>query len=499
LHHLSRPRVLALLLVGLTAGLYAPVTGFEFVAYDDDLCITHVEPVRQGLSLAGLAWAFTSVRCGNWYPLTHLSWMADAALFGMNAGAFHLTNAILHLAAAIVFFFAFVRLTGAPFRSFVVAAAFAVHPLHVESVAWATSRKDVLSGLFAALALLAYAPAARSGSRRRHALVAFWLACGLLSKVTLVVWPLVLLLVDFWPLRRFDSEGRLDLSRLRPLLVEKLPLLAMGLAMCFVTVWAQNVDEAVRSLDDLPLLVRAENALASFAAYTADAFVPRNLAVFYPYPAPGSRLLAAALGAALLASGFVVAALGLRRAPFLAVGWLWYVGALVPVIGLVQVGQAARADRYTYLPIVGLALAVVWGLDASMRSPRGRRTAAIAAVLVLLGFTAMARDQLETWRNSESLFRHALRVTEKNHVAHINLGLTYAKQERFEEASQHLVAALHIAPRSPIANGVLGQVRLGQGREREAIALYQRAIELDPANERWQRGLEVAQASRRAR
>jgi hypothetical protein len=501
LQKFSRPWVLALILGCLTAALYAPATGFEFVAYDDDLCITSAKAIRSGLSLPGLAWAFTSVRCGNWYPLTHLSWMANAQFSGMDAGIFHATNVALHLAASIVFFFAFFRLTGAPFRSFVVAAVFAVHPLHVESVAWATSRKDVLSGLFAALALLAHASAARDGRLRQHALVGFWLACGLLSKVTLVIWPFVLLLVDVWPLRRLESEDGFDPSRLRRLLVEKLPLFAMTLAMAWVTVWAQDLDGALRSLDDIPFVVRAENALASFADYTADAFVPKDLAVFYPLPTPGSRPLAAAVGAGLLAIGFVVAALGWRRAPFLATGWLWYVGSFVPVIGLVQVGQAARADRYTYLPLLGLTLAVVWGVHALMRSPRSQRAAASAAVLVLLGYTAMARDQLAHWRDSESLFRHALEVTERNHVAHVNLGLTYAKSEQLEKASRHLVAALRIAPHSPVANGILGQVRLGQGREREAFRLYQRALELDPGSERWLRGLEAveAQASRKER
>ena len=494
MQHWSRPPVLALALAGLVAGLYAPVVGFEFVAYDDDLCVTGVEGIRQGLSLPGVAWAFTSVQCANWYPLTRLSWMTDATLFGMDAGAFHATSALLHGAASLLFFAGFLRLTGAPFRSFLVAAVFAVHPLHVEPVAWVASRKDVLSGFFAALSLLAYARAAREGRRRDHALVALWLGCGLLSKPTLVVWPFVLLLLDLWPLRRLDFVGEIEWSRLWPLIREKLPLFALALAMSAVTLYAQSSAETVRSLDDLPFVVRAENALASFAAYVATAFVPKDLAVFYPFPAPGSRPWAAASGAGLLAIGFVAAVWGLRRARYVTVGWLWFVGSLVPVIGLVQVGQAARADRYLYLPLLGLSVAVVWGVSALMRSRRGQRAGATAALLIVVGFFSMARAQLEHWRDSESLFLHALHVTEQNHVAHVNLGLTYADAERYEEASRHLVAALRVVPGSPAANGLLGRVRLAQGREREAFALYQRALELEPDSERWQRGLEAADA-----
>jgi tetratricopeptide (TPR) repeat protein len=467
-----------------TLAVYAPAFGFDFVHYDDGLYVAAVPEVREGLSVEGLRWAFTSFQGANWFPLTRLSWMLDAELFGLDPGAFHRTNVLLHALAAALFVLALVRLTGELGRSAWVAAVFALHPLHVESVAWVASRKDVLSGVFAAASLLAYAAAARRGGFARHGLVFALLAAGLMAKPTLVVWPAVFLLLDAWPLRRLERDGHLDAGRIVAALREKLPLFALVVLASLLTLAAQSEGGTLRSLEHMPAGMRLANAFDAIAAYGADAFWPRGLAVFYPYPAATASRLGAAVGAA---SVVAVTALcfGLwRRVPALAVGWLWALGALAPVIGIVQVGQAARADRYTYLPLVGLALAVAWGVGALTRG-RWRVVVAVVALGSLLALGAATRVQLATWRDSEHLFGHALRVTEGNHVAHINLGVALLERDRLDEASSHLNAALRVAPASPFAAGLLADVRVRQDRTEEAIRLYRRALAIDPDSRRW--------------
>jgi tetratricopeptide (TPR) repeat protein len=483
-----RRALLALALALVTCAVYAPVTGFEWVDYDDDLLITTVPQVREGLSLESARWAFTSLQAANWFPLTRLSWMLDIELFGPDPGALHRTNLLLHALAAALLLLALASLTGDDWRSAWVAGVFALHPLHVESVAWVAARRDVLSGLFAAAALLAWAGAARRGGSARHLLVSGLLAAGLMSKSTLIVWPLLLLLLDAWPLGRLRRDGAIAWDRLPALLREKLPLFALAGAMAVLAVVAQARGEALRSLEHFPLWVRCANALASLLAYTSDAFWPSGLAVFYPHPGVEVSLAAAAGGGILLLAGAALATALWRRQPAIAIGGLWYLVALAPVIGVVQVGQAARADRYTYLPLIGLAIAVAWGLGAPARG-RARTLLAAAAVAALLAFGAATRVQLGTWRDSESLFRHALRVTEDNHVAHINLAPSLLAEGRLDEASAHLLAALRLVPASPVATGLLGDVRLRQQRVGEAVRLYRQALTLDPDARRWRLAL----------
>lgn len=490
-----RALLVATALAALTLALYLPTSGFDFVDYDDDLYVSAVPEIRGGLSLDGVGWALTSFQGANWFPLTRLSWMLDAELFGLDPGAFHRTNAILHALAAGLFLLALARLTGDLGKSAWVAGVFALHPLHVESVAWVASRKDVLSGVFAAASLLAYVGAARRGGFVRHALVFALLAAGLMAKPTLVVWPLVFLLLDAWPLGRLERDGRFDRKRIVAALGEKLPLLGLVALASVSTLVAQAEGETLRSLDHMPLGMRLSNAFAAIAAYGADAFWPRDLAVFYPYPGPEAPWLGAAVGAVAVATITTLSFCLWRRVPALAVGWLWALGALVPVIGIVQVGQAARADRYTYLPLLGLALAVAWGVGALARGP-WRRVVAGLAVASLLALAVASRVQIATWRDSEHLFRHALRVTTHNHVAHINLGLALSKRDRLEEASSHLNAALRVAPASPYAAGLLADVRVRQGRLEEAIRLYRRALAIDPRSRRWRMGLARALTER---
>ncbi|MGH0033163.1 MAG: tetratricopeptide repeat protein [Myxococcota bacterium] len=469
----------ALALLAATLATWRPATDADFVLFDDDLLITRVAEIEAGLGWESVRWAFTSVDMANWMPLTRLSWMLDAELFGLDPRAFHATNVLLHALAAVLFFLALERLTGAAARSALVAALFALHPLGVEAVAWAAARRDVLAAVFAAASLLAYA-------NRRPRWTAVWLAAGLLSKPMLVTWPLVLLLVDVWPLGCLRSR-----TDLWPRLREKTALFALAAAACATTLWSQAAAETIRPLEGLAFDVRVWNALASYGAYTLDAFWPSGLAVFYPHPGRAIAPASVAFGAALLLAGTGACFWQRRRRPAAWVGWLWYVGMLVPVIGLLQVGQAARADRYVYLPQLGLWLALVFPLfDAVRPWPAARRAAAAAAIVALLALAGATRAQIAHWRDSESLFLHALHVTEDNQVAHINLGLVLTQQGRLDEAASHLLAGLRAAPRSSVGTGLLGNVRAAQGRTAEAAHLYRRALELDPGSERWQRRLD---------
>jgi hypothetical protein len=429
--------------------LFAPVLRHEWLNYDDDVYITSSPEVRSGLSPRGVAWAFTSFHGANWFPLTRLSWMLDVELFGEDPAGFHATGALLHAAASAVLFAAFWRMTGDPWRSAVVAGVFAWHPLHVESVAWAAARKDPLSGLFFALCLLAWSTAGvRPPSRRRIGIVFALLALGLMSKPTLVTLPFVLLLLDDWPLRRLRRGGdptRFDPAALRRALVEKLPLFALVAVACVVVFAAQHAGGTVVELERLPLGVRAANAVAACASYLGRAVWPSELAVFYPHPGatlPTSRVVAsAALVAALTIGALAVA----RRRPWFPVGWLWYLGTLVPVLGLVQVGAQAMADRYTYLPLIGLAVALAWGVP-ELAGPRLRRAVGFAAAAWLAGLAAQSAVQLGHWRDSESLFRHALAVTERNHVAHAHLGAALLERGDAAGAVEQWSEALRIRP-----------------------------------------------------
>lgn len=482
-----RSVLLALALMAFTLVVYLPAAGLEFVLYDDDFYVTGVEPVRAGLTRDGIAWAFTSTQGANWFPLTRLSWMLDAELFGLDPRGFHATSVLLHALTTVLLFLGLSRLTAAPARSALVAAIFAAHPLHVEPVAWVASRKDVLSGLFAVLALLAHERAARRGGAGRHALVALALAAGLMAKPMLVTWPFVLLLLDAWPLRRLG----------RGALLEKLPLFALVAAVSLVTLATQAEGGALRSVAEVRLLPRVANAFAAVADYTSDVFWPSGLAVFYPHPGASVAAGRVAVGALLVLGGSALAFWQWRRRPYLAIGWLWYLGMLVPVIGLVQVGQAARADRYLYLPLIGLGIAVIWLLaDLLPRRRAAQHAASALALAVLLALAVATRAQLAHWQDDESLFLHALRVTEDNQVAHINLGLAYWRAGRLDDASAHLLAGLRIVPRSSVAAGLLAGVRVDQGRAEDAIRLYRRALTLDPGSPRWRPPLAAALSSR---
>jgi tetratricopeptide (TPR) repeat protein len=484
-----------LLLLALVAIAYAPVRQAEFVNYDDYHYVVENAHVSTGTTPANVWWAFTAFAAGNWHPLTWLSHQLDCQFFGLRPAGHHVVNVLLHGLNAAVLLLVLRALTGSLWRSAVVAALFAVHPLNVESVAWVSERKNVLSTLLWLLTMGAYAGYARLPSRRRYAVVASLLALGLMSKPMVVTLPCVLLLLDYWPLGRFRPDAPDARASALALVREKLPLFALAAAGSMLTMAAQRAAGAVTSLDQVPLTWRLGNAVASYAAYLWKAAWPVGLAVFYPHPGsrlPVERLVVAAATLALLS--LLVAWAGRPgRKPYLAVGWLWYLGTLVPVIGIVQVGSQAMADRYAYVPLLGVFVALVWGLADLVPAPRVWGALALAATAAL---TAATHRQAGLWHDSMALFEHARDVTRNNYVAYTNLGLAYNKQKRWEEAIRHFDRALKIQPHSAEAYGHRGLALARMGRLDDAIASLEKALEIYPKSEHAHNNLGIAYRKR---
>jgi protein O-mannosyl-transferase len=482
--------LMAALLVLGTMALYWPATRCDFVNLDDDLVVTSNVHVQNGLTLENLKWAFFNPLFINWHPLTALSHMLDCQLFGLQPWGHHLTSVSLHaLNAALVLLF-LRRTTGAIWRSVVVAALFAVHPLRVESVAWVAERKDVLSGFFGLLALIAYAryaelqglkskvqspkPVVSDHRLRYYVLSLFFLACGLMSKPMLVTWPFVMLLLDYWPLERFKPGSVWRLVR------EKIPFVALAAVMTVVTFVLQKQGGALEAGETLPLGVRSANAVVSYCRYLGTMFWPRDLAVFYPHPGqwPAANVL--------LAGGLLVGVSALlfvkrRRYPFLLMGWLWYGGTLVPVIGLVQTGAHAMADRFTYLPSLGVLILVVWGVYELSRHWRyGMIALSLAVTAAIVLCLALTRQQLGYWKDSEALFRHALEVTENNDLAHNNLGTALDQKGQTDEAIRQYREAIRLKPDYALPRNNLGAALDKKGQTDEAIRQYREAIRLKP-------------------
>jgi protein O-mannosyl-transferase len=461
---------ICLALLVITCAVYAPVAGFDFVNFDDPEMVAANAHVRQGVTPAGIEWALTSTEAANWFPVTRLSYMLDDQLFGLNSAASHLINVLLHALAAIALFVFLDRATRARWPSAIVALLFALHPLHVESVAWISERKDVLSALFWFLSLCAYVRYVERPGVTRYLVVTAWFMLGLMSKPMIVTLPFVLLLLDFWPLRRPPSLG---------LLREKMPLFALSAIASIATYLAQQHSGAVGPFGAVPFGLRAANALLSCVTYIAKMFWPSGLAVFYPYPA-AIPLWQAALAAIALAAITFAAVRLWRRVPYLAVGWLWYLGTLLPVIGLIQVGGQARADRYMYVPMIGLAIALAWGTVDLLRHWPRAQVALAAAVLVAC--VPATRAQLAYWQNSGTLFRHTLAVTTGSDVAEHNLGdYLMGVPGGLPEAIEHLQASLRLYPDSAKTHTELGNaLSRVPGREREALAEYEAAVRLAP-------------------
>jgi len=432
--------------------------------------------VQSGLSFEELAWSFTTLATGNWHPLTWLSLMLDRDLYGMNAAGYHWTSVVLHLLSGMVLFIVLTRMTGYPWRSAVAAGFFLIHPLHVESVAWVAERKDVLSGLFWMLSIWGYARYAEKPVVERYLWVVLFFALGLLSKPMVVTLPFVLLLLDYWPL------GRMERGKVISLLFEKVPLFFMSAAASVVTFIAQKEGEAVASLHNLPITDRMGNAVVAYAGYLVKTICPYNLAIFYTHPGRWpAREIFLSLILLILISIFVL--LKRRPCPYMPVGWLWYLGTLVPVIGLVQVGAQAMADRYTYLPLIGIFIMVAWGSAELLQQSRFRRViwgALSGALLVLLLFTTQV--QIGYWKNSITVFRHALRVTEKNYQAHNNLARALTNEKKYAEAEEHYREAIRISPNylPPYLN--LGLSWMEQGNLEKAMSCFTEALKVKPGD-----------------
>jgi tetratricopeptide (TPR) repeat protein len=437
----------SLLLLAAVWAVYFKTGSFEFVHFDDLDYLLRDSPVRQGLSRSTLAWAFTEPVLFNWHPLTMLSYLIDAELWGMSPGAFHLVNAALHAANTVVLFLLLERWTAHPARSAIVAALFALHPLHVESVAWVSERKDVLSTLFFLLSLASYTAWVARPNPWRYARTLLLYALGLMSKPMLVTLPFVLLLLDHWPLARFAPAGagaRAQLARLARLALEKAPLFALALAASAVALATQG--GAMKSLARLSLAERAANAAVSYLRYLAAMVWPSELSLLYPMPPVVDLAGGAAAGLVLLAASAAVLRLA-RSLPHLFTGWFWYVGTLVPVIGLVQVGAQSHADRYTYIPLIGIFFAIVWTVADLVERRRGTRIAAGAATAVVLTlFSALTWFQLEHWRNSETLLEHAITVAPESPQLQYNLATLLAEHGRHAEAVAHYREVVRLAP-----------------------------------------------------
>ncbi len=467
-----------ILLVGIVWIAFGQTLHHEFVNYDDSPYVYANPRIINGLTPGNVQWAFTHVHAANWHPLTTISHMLDCQLYGLHPFGHHLTNILFHAAAVILLFLALWRLTSNIWASAFVAALFAIHPLRVESVAWVAERKDVLSGVFFMLTLLAYARYARSDrfSWGRYTTVLVLFALGLMCKPTLVTLPFVLLLLDYWPLRRVRSQW----SVIRGLILEKIPLFVLSAASCVATILAQK--EAFAPIRALPLQERLANAVVAYVEYMGQAIYPAHLAVLYPYPEGALSVAEAILALLFLLIVSVIFFLWRKSYPFLLTGWLWFVGMLVPMIGIVQVGSQPRADRYTYLPEIGLYILVTWGAMRLFDKSRHKREVLAVAALVIIGvFVTRSYFQTSYWLNSETLWRHTVDVTSRNYIAHNNLAGTLEERGQLNEAIANYREALEIKPAVAQVQSNLGNALLREGQVEEAIVHLQTALQIDPA------------------
>jgi protein O-mannosyl-transferase len=465
----------------LTWVVFGQTLRHDFVNYDDPRYVYQNTRITSGISVANVAWAFSHIHSENWHPLTTITHMLDCQLHGLNAGWHHFTNVLLHCLAVVLLFVALERMTGALWRSAFVSAVFAVHPLRVESVAWIAERKDVLSAFFFMLTLLAYLHYTRAPSIGRYLTVAFGVALGLMSKPMLVTLPFVLLLLDYWPLGRFETHRSNTGRRLLHLFLEKIPLIALSAVSSTVTFLAQQ--GAIGWTEQLPVSARISNALVAYVIYIRQMFWPARLAVFYPHPENRLPVLEITLAFILLVGITAAAFVFRKKAPYFVTGWLWYLGMLVPVIGLVQVGWQGHADRYTYLPQIGLYIAVTWTVTDLTRSWRFQRMALGVASLIVVGALSW-RCWLQTsyWRDSETLFRHALDVTSNNDVALNNLGIIFLEKGQLDDAISKLQAAIDLRPENGPAHDNLAKALLKKGRLAEAMVEYRKLLEIEPGN-----------------
>ena len=492
--------MVSLILIVATIGVFWQVRNHDFLYYDDNLYVTENYHVLAGLTPEGIVWAFTTSHASNWHPISWLSHMMDCQIYGLNASEHHLTNLLFHIINTLLLFGVFERMTRARWRSALIAALFAVHPLHVESVAWVAERKDVLSTLFWFSTMWAYMRYVECPGFTRHLLVFVLFALGLMAKPMLVTLPFVLLLMDYWPLERFkfahgeQRPGQFmhEASSAPRLVLEKAPLFALAAGSCVATFLAQQSWGAISSLDKLPLSVRMANALVAYVTYMGKMIWPVDLAVIYPHAGMLPMWQVAGAGLLLLTISLLVVRTA-RQFPYLVVGWLWYLGTLVPVIGLVQVGKQSIADRYTYVPLIGLFIMIAWGIAHLLRRWSHRKVIlGTSASILLLALAICARWQVLHWRNGIVLFTHSVDVTTNNYVAHDTLGVALARQGRLNEAIAHCSEALRIRPNYAEAHNNLGAALALQGRLEEAIAQFSKAVQIDPTLAQAHKGMGLA-------
>jgi len=469
---------LALLVSALA--VFWQVHKFEFTNYDDDKYVSENNHIRTGLAWQNIKWVFTNEHASNWHPLTGLSHILDCQLFNLKPGLHHLINLLFHIANTLLLFIVLRKMTATLWQSTFVAALFALHPMHVESVAWISERKDVLSACFWILTMAAYCTYVKKPNAARYILALVLFAIGLMAKPMLVTLPFVLLLLDYWPLNRLDIvNGRQTYRLIR----EKMPFFILSAVSSVITFVVQKNAGAVQEIELLPPAVRAANAVVSYGKYILKMIWPTHLAVFYPHPGENLSLwqVLTTLVSLMIITIFVIRFA--KRYRYLFVGWFWYLGTLVPVIGLVQVGNQAMADRYTYIPFIGLFIIVAWGTNDLLMNWKYRKIAlgisAMASILVLSLLTGI---QTAYWRNSETLFEHALKVTNGNYLAHNNLALALSQHNKFDEAIYHLRSAIQINPNYFDAYNNLGMVYIKLDRCSEATQACLTAIKINPTN-----------------
>jgi protein O-mannosyl-transferase len=472
--------IVCILLFGLIFWTFLPILHNEFINYDDDVYVTGNAHVQEGLRLSSVAWAFKSIDASNWHPLTWLSHMTDFELFGLNPQGHHFTSVLLHAINTVLLFLALRRMTRTTWRSLFVAAVFGLHPLRVESVAWIAERKDVLSTMFGLLALLMYADYTERlriqnpKSKIAYSLTLLFFAFSLMSKPMFVTLPFILLLLDYWPLNRLKHGSAWKLIR------EKAPFFLLMVASCVVTLFAQKRGGAMVLMAGMPFGTRLENALVSYCRYLGKLFWPENFAVIYPvvdhWPIKIVLLVAVFL---ICVSAVSIAAR--HSHPYLITGWCWFLGMLVPVIGLVAIGEQSMADRYTYVPVIGVLIFVVWGAEEMTRRwPYQTFSLSAMSLAIIVTCIILTRQNIGYWKTSETLFRHVIAATDDNYSAHCNLGSALLVQGRPEEALSEFQTAVKLKPDSPENHCNVGVALVNMNRIDEAVIEFQRAERLKP-------------------
>jgi Flp pilus assembly protein TadD len=473
--------LITFILILLTLVIYWQVKDFNFAGYDDELYITDNAHVQTGLTFESIKWAFTTFHAGNWHPVTWLSHMLDIELYALNPMGHHWTNLQFHIANTLLLFFILFKMTGALWRSAFVAALFALHPLHVESVAWVAERKDVLSTFFGMLTILAYIRYVKKINLFRYSLVFIFLSLGLMAKPMLVTLPFVLLLLDFWPLERLKYYSHDQSSKLFSLIYEKIPLFIPVAISSFLTILAQKEAEALYTFEALPFATRIANAFVSYAGYIIKTVWPQNLAVFYPHPFGTLSLLYVFLAVFAIAGISFFSIRSFKQHPYVAVGWFWYLGTLIPVIGLIQVGAQGMADRYTYIPLIGLFIIAAWGIsDLLKKWHYNRIILVIFSIIIIFAFSTRSYFQIRHWENSTTVFKNAVKVTDNNWLAYSNLGLALMRDGKSNDAVFYFKKTLQIRPNFLKTLDNLGIVLCRLEKFEEALFYYSKALKIDP-------------------